>query len=166
MWKSHCQLLGRGDPVSKSHGNLSFLECCCEPSCERQADAILPKEFHQQFELHSVVRIFQIDRYGCVHAQHFTLCTHRGYWLVHSLQARRCSLFIHYRHGATLCIFITGTALHTVNCLQARRYTLFIHYRHGATLCTSTTGTALLCTFTTGTGLHSVHSIQARRYTL
>ena len=60
----HCQLLGRRDPVSKSHGNLSFLECCCEPSCERQSDAILPKEFHQQFELHSVVRIFQIDRHG------------------------------------------------------------------------------------------------------
>ena len=34
------------------------------PSCERQADAILHKEFHQQFELHSVVRIFQIDRHG------------------------------------------------------------------------------------------------------
>ena len=64
LWKSHCQLLGRGHPVSKSHGKLSFLECCCKPSCKCQADTILHKEFHQQFELHSVVRIFQIDRHG------------------------------------------------------------------------------------------------------
>ena len=48
--KSHCQLFGRGDPCSKSHGDLSFLECCCyKLSCERQADAIvlLSKEFHR-----------------------------------------------------------------------------------------------------------------------
>ena len=64
MWKSHCRLLGHEDPISKSHGNSSFLECCCEPSCKLQADAISYKEFHQQLELHSVVRIFQIDNYG------------------------------------------------------------------------------------------------------
>ena len=57
-------LLGHADPISKSHGDLSFLECCCEQSCKRQADAIMYKEFHQQFELHSVVRIFQIDCCG------------------------------------------------------------------------------------------------------
>ena len=27
MWWSHCQWLGRRDPITKSHGNLSFLEC-------------------------------------------------------------------------------------------------------------------------------------------
>ena len=59
LWKSHCQLLGYEDPISKSHGSLSFLG-----ACKRQADVILYKEFHQQFELHSVVRIFHIDRYG------------------------------------------------------------------------------------------------------
>ena len=51
--------MGREVPVSKSHGSLSFLECCFKPSCE--GDGILHKKFHQQFELHSVVRIFQID---------------------------------------------------------------------------------------------------------
>ena len=60
LWYSHCQLLGRGDPISKSQGNSSFLESCCEPSCERQADTILHKEFHLQFELQSVVHIFQV----------------------------------------------------------------------------------------------------------
>ena len=64
MWKSHCQLLRNGHQVSKSHGDLSFLECCCEPACERQANAILYKVFHQQFELQSVVRISQSDHYG------------------------------------------------------------------------------------------------------
>ena len=44
--------------------NLSFLEWCCEPPCERPADAILHKQFHQQFDLHSVVLIFQINRGG------------------------------------------------------------------------------------------------------
>ena len=64
LWKSHCQLLGRRDPVYKSDGDLSFLECCCVLYCDRQADAILHKEFYQQLELNSVLRIFQIDRYG------------------------------------------------------------------------------------------------------
>ena len=32
LWKSHCQLLRGGDPVFKLRGDLSFLECCCEPS--------------------------------------------------------------------------------------------------------------------------------------
>ena len=40
--------------------HLSFLKCCCRPPCERQADALLSKKFHQQFQLHSVVRIVQI----------------------------------------------------------------------------------------------------------
>ena len=64
MWKSRCQLLGSGDPVSKSQSNISLTECCCEPFCERQTDAIMHKEFHQQFVLHSVVGICQIDRHG------------------------------------------------------------------------------------------------------
>ena len=29
LWKSQCQLLGLGDPVSKSQGDLSFLKCGC-----------------------------------------------------------------------------------------------------------------------------------------
>ena len=55
---TQCELLERGDLVSKLHGDLSFLGCCCESSCELQADSMLSKEFHQQFELHSAGRIF------------------------------------------------------------------------------------------------------------
>ena len=59
MRKFGCQLLRSGDPVSTSHGDISFQESCCEPSCERQE---MYKVFHYQFKLHTVVRIFQIDR--------------------------------------------------------------------------------------------------------
>ena len=36
--------------------HLSLLKCCCRPSCERQADALLSKEFHQQFQLQRMDR--------------------------------------------------------------------------------------------------------------
>ena len=56
-------VLGAWRSSSQSHCNLSFLGCCCEPTCERQADTILYKEFRQQFELLSVVPIFLTDCY-------------------------------------------------------------------------------------------------------
>ena len=61
---------GQGYPVSKSYGDLSFLECCCGPSCECQADTILHKEFCKQFELYPVVHIFQINHKGRVSSFH------------------------------------------------------------------------------------------------
>ena len=63
MWKSHCQLLDRGDPVSKSHGDLSFLECCCEPSSECQADAIL---HGQSFSLPPESFVDIVCESGCI----------------------------------------------------------------------------------------------------
>ena len=41
-----------------------YFECWCASSCQGQADAILHKEFHQQFKLHSVVCTFQTDHYS------------------------------------------------------------------------------------------------------
>ena len=50
-------IVGRGDPVPSRMATFIYWSA----ACEHQADAILHKEFHQQFELHSVVPIFQID---------------------------------------------------------------------------------------------------------
>ena len=50
IWCRHCRLvtweslvdvpMGREDLFSKSRGDLSFLKCCCEPSCLSPADAM------------------------------------------------------------------------------------------------------------------------------
>ena len=63
MWKSHCELLRPGAPLSKELVDLSVLRCCSDPPRKRQNDAILHNECQQQFALHFLVRNFQTDNF-------------------------------------------------------------------------------------------------------